>query len=227
MAKPSKTVIYTLVGAVLVATYFMTSPTGVENPTTRRRPASSDSRKKVDVQVFTEEDEKASYARITSGSKNVFEPYVKKENALANSELLSNQVPPQFVDGKLTWFFTGTADVNNVETAMLEDTSTGSWEYVKVGDTFFKATITGITRNTVEMSGPGGNRTLILIENKPIVDPKDLKGNQPLNPLSGPVNVNRRGLESSTLPDPTQPLIAADPTIPAEQPTLTETNPNE
>lgn len=191
MAKNNRLLIYGGVAVLAVAGFVMTSPPDTLDKNAGRKTSSGKSSARgVKIEVFTEEDEKATFVRLNEPTDNAFDPIVKQKSSSSSSNSLPNQIPPEFVGGKLTWFFTGTAYINDVPTATIENTATGTWEYLRVGQKFMDAKVEQITPMTVVLSGVSGTKTVKLMDDRPIIDDyADLSGSQPLNPLAGPIGL--------------------------------------
>ncbi|MCB0826373.1 MAG: hypothetical protein KDC26_09305 [Armatimonadetes bacterium] len=147
--------------------------------------------------TFTEEDEKAQFVRLDGDVNNAFKPSVVRLGSKKSSEM-ANQIPAILVDGETTWFYTGTAVINQVPMALFENRATGQGEYYKVGQKFRNVTVGKITPTTVDISGEGLSKTLKLLDFNPINDGPS--GNEPFNPMVGSLpapnaqaNANRGG----------------------------------
>lgn len=208
---------YLLYGGILVvavAAYMMTEPPKTSvNPDRGTgaavRSNGSSSRTRSASTSFTEEDEKAQFARLNEGASNAFKPLVV-DSAMRKSQngrgAAPNQVPPYFVNGESTWFFTGTTSFDGVTMALIENSATGEGQYLRVGESLFGATVTEITRNSVTLAGPGGDaKRLILLENRPIIEEGEAANNRPFNPMTGPIGITNRP-DSNAESTPTRAL---------------------
>lgn len=206
MAKSNRLLIYGGLAALAVVGYFATEPDpepAAEEETTSRRSNRSSGSVARGLEAFNEDDEKATFARLDEPVKNVFRPLVARSGAAGGSgsgtTLAPNQIPPYLVGGETGWFYTGTAYLDNVPSVLIENAATGEGNYFRVGERFKNATISRITPNSVVMTGAQGvTATLVLIENRPIVDdPTQFASNQPLNPLTGPIGLNANDQSNS------------------------------
>lgn len=203
MAKLKRGWIYGGLVAVAAIAFFATSPqeevkkgqSGRRPPRTAANSSTSKARKADD---FTEQDQKASFARYEGTVANVFTPLVKRtgsgSGAGSNSTAAPNQIPAYLVGGDTGWLYTGTAYIDSVPSALVENVSNGQGEYLKVGQTFRNARVVKITPNTLVLSDTEGltTVTLTLLENRPIVDDTNTvarSNNTPLNPMSGPIGI--------------------------------------
>lgn len=188
MAKVNRMVIYVGILAVGIAGFVLTAPPELpERSSTRKRPTA----KKTEVaEVFTKEDYAAKFDRLNEPVKNAFKPLIVRASASAlQGELRPNQVPIAFADGEGTWYYTGTAVVDQVPTALVENQSTGEATFLKVGQRWKNATVARITPTTLTLAGPGGKSlTLELLADPVITDDFTGLSVEPLNPLNGPIN---------------------------------------
>src|SRR5690606_15601791 len=126
---------------------------------------------------------------------NAFKPLIVDQGSRRASESRGvgspNQVPPHFVNGESTWFFTGTTSFDGSTMALIENTATGEGQYLRVGESLLGATVVEIGRNSVTLLGPAGeSKRLILLENRPIVE--EAVNNAPFNPMTGPIGITSR-----------------------------------
>lgn len=188
--KNNRMLIYGGVAVLGIAAFFMTEPPkttgGVEEPTRARSSGSTARGQK--VSVFTEEDELADFERLNEMINNSFKPSVIDSGKSKSSvKGVPNQVPPHFMNGESTWFYTGTVSFDGSTMVLIENSSNGQGEYLRVGQTIGNSTVMDITNNSVTLAGPNGEvKRLILIENRPIVDDAELStSNAPYNPMQG------------------------------------------
>lgn len=192
MAKVNRIWIYVGVVTVGIAGWILTEPeppVTTEKTTAKRSTARGATAKQT---VFTKEDEQAQFARVNDLPGSAFSPLVSRKNAKSsNNNLLPNQIPPSFVDGDATWFFTGSVVVNTVPSALVESTARNEGVYLKVGERFKQFTVTSISQSTLTLAGPNGSTAkLVIIENRPIVDIGTSASLAPLDPLTGPISIN-------------------------------------
>ena len=200
MANKKRMMIYGLVAVVAVVGFIATSPpkdagkSSLDEATSAPRTPSS--KKSTKETVFTVDDQKASYARLNEPVRNSFKPLVIKQMG-SGGQLLANQVPPFYAGGSASWFYTGTAILNEVPMALVEDTSNGQGEYLQVAQTAKQARVVKITPSSLVLAGPDGETvTLVLIENKPIVEDAAVA---PFNPLSGPIGIRPQNGRSTNI----------------------------
>lgn len=155
-----------LLGAVGVGAYFMTEP---PQTTARRKPPTkkSSTKKVTNTEiVFTKEDYEAKFERLGATPRNSFEPLVVSlKGGRGRGELLPNEIPAEFSGDNTKWTYTGTAIVDGVPMALIENPTTGEGEFVKVGQAWKKAVVRKITPTTLVLGGPNGKaRTLDLMK---------------------------------------------------------------
>lgn len=191
MAKTNRTLLYGGLAALVVVAYIATEPSGPppKKPTTKRAGRSSLSKK--GMEQFTQADLDAKFGRLNDPVENAFRPLVVKGGS--TSGLPVNQIPASYAGGSGTWFYTGTVVIDSVPMALLEESSSGSGGYYKVGDPFKVSTVLEITPNSLVLAGPdGGTKKFYLIEDKPIVEDGNFASSAPVNPLSGPIGLTPR-----------------------------------
>jgi len=187
VAKTNRTWLYVGILVLGVAGFILTAPPEVEpRSSTRKKPVA---KKETAVETFTKEDYDAKFERLNEPVKNSFKPLiVRSSGSNAQGALRPNQVPVLFTDGEGTWFYTGTAVIDQVPTALVENQTTGEATFLKVGQRWKRSTVTRITPTTLSLAGPNGNvLTLELLADPVISDDFTGMTVEPLNPLSGPI----------------------------------------
>jgi hypothetical protein len=152
---------------------------------------------------FTQEDLDASFPRLNEQARNAFNPLVARRESGSGGELAPNEIPASFTGGEAGWFYTGTAIVDDVPNALLENELTGQIEYLNVGDKVKRAVIAQIAPTYIVVTSPGGqNLRLNLLEDAPDegVDVRDL-GLAPVRPdvpgaLRGPIRSSGLGTDA-------------------------------
>ena len=199
--KSNRLLIYGAVAAVAVAGFVLTepdkSPAKTDTKTTQKAPATS---RKTDKSNFTPEDEAARFARLDEQINNVFKPAVVDAGKVRGNNVdLPNAIPASFMDGEAGWFLTGIATFDGRTVALLENVSLNEGQYVGVGESIRQATLSGITRNTITLTGSNGeSRQFTLLENRPIVDEANYNAhNAPFDPLVGQIGINKSADNSS------------------------------
>jgi hypothetical protein len=127
------------------------------------KPAKKTAKKKASIE-FLREDFEAKFAPVKSDLKNVFQPIVAKTSGLRGGEGLANAIPADFAGGDSGWVYTGNAEVDGVQSALLESRTTGEGVFLKSGERWKSAVVTGIHENSVVMKGPSGTKTFALVD---------------------------------------------------------------
>lgn len=165
-----KLITYGGLAVVIVAIWFLTDkPAERPAPGPRRPPAGarSSSSSKSAGSIFVAEDYNTKFANLNLPVKNAFRPLVvpAAPGSAGISALAPNEIPKDFADGKDVWTYTGTAIVDGVPMALVENAATGEGEFLKVGQRWKKAVVRKITPITLVMEGPNGRvRTMDLLK---------------------------------------------------------------
>lgn len=181
-----------LMALVLVAGYILSEPPATKTSSvTPKAKKSSSSSSKTAIQ-FTEEDEKASFGRAgeVAKGKNAFYPVIAKGGI--SGGLAANSIPSDFAGGEGNWVYTGSAEINGVRTALLENRQTNEGAFLKVGERWKSAVVTAVGRDTIVMEGPSGTRTFGLISEESSFMPRIASGSSSFGGNSGfaPAQVN-------------------------------------
>ncbi len=165
------------------------SPSSPKKATTVKKPVTASLNKGKASDVDPSEL-KATFEPVNLSTRDVFKPLVVREGQSGGMAALPNQVPPAFTGGDAGWYYTGTAVVDQVPTALVENTGTGEGLYLKQGDQWKNCKVERITPTTLTLSQGDTVRTLLLLADSP--SPSSEGGSAPLNPLSGQIGVQRR-----------------------------------
>ncbi len=187
MAKTNRTWLYIGVLVVGVIGFILTEPPDIAGrSTTRKKPQV---KKDAVTETFTKEDYEAKFDRLNEPIKNSFKPLiVRNSGSKSDGALLPNQIPIIFTDDEGIWFYTGTAVIDQVPTALVENRTTGEATFLKVGQRWKRSSVTRITPTSLSLAGPNGNAlTLELMADPEISDDFTGMNVEPLNPLSGPI----------------------------------------
>lgn len=190
MAKPNRFLLYGGVAVFVAAALFMTEPTKKPSMNKAASKARSAVPTKGDESGILPEDHTVNFTPVALIGKDVFKPLVVRDTGGSADAAMPNQVPPSFAGGEAGWFYTGTAIVDQVPTALLENTQTGAGLYVKQGDMWKDCKVDRITPTTLTLTSGDTSRTLLLLADSP--NTATGPSTQPLNPLTGPVNVQSR-----------------------------------
>jgi hypothetical protein len=151
-----------VIGVGLVGiTYLMTSSDdGTPAKKNNRSRTASSSRGK--ASQYTEEDYKAKFPVLNSSVKNSFRPIIARTTMTLEAPEGPTGIPADLAGGEAGWTYTGTVEVNGVTQALLENPTTGAGDFVRVGDTWKKARVMGITQTEILLSGPAGTAKIKL-----------------------------------------------------------------
>lgn len=177
-----------LIGGVALGAiaYFMT---GTPPPPSKKAASSKakTSRSSKADEVFTKVDYEAKFPSARLAVKDVFSPLVLASSGGKSGSLTPNAIPYEFTGMKEAWLYTGTAVINGVPNALVENTSTGEGEFIKVGQTWKLSTVRRITPTSLTLTGPGGKvKTMDLMRDLELDDKALMNAQvQPVNPQGG------------------------------------------
>lgn len=153
--KPSRQMIYGAVAVLGIGGFLLTQPEAVTRKGAPKRNSRGTSSAPT-TEGITEEDRTAKFARVSSPARNVFQPLVSKATTGNQANRSPNEFPLSLTGGTTPWYFTGTAIVNQVPRALVENTSTGEAIFVGVGDTVGLARIVQVGPSFLVASGKSG-----------------------------------------------------------------------
>lgn len=153
MAKVSRPVIYTAVGAVVAAAIvFLTEPDPVKRHThIRVTPTASAA-----PDGFTPEDLNAHFVRYTGKRRDVFAPAVSPPKPAA-ARLAAK--PPLITGQRGTWTLTGINTVDGVTTALVENSAADDSVFLRAGDTWHGLHVLRIGGDAVVFQNALGQQT--------------------------------------------------------------------
>lgn len=205
-----------ILAVVGVAAFIMTEPP--QTPPRKKPPVKRTVAKKTGNNeiVFTKEDYDAKFERLGAKPRNSFEPLVVSlKGGGGKGGLLPNEIPAEFSGDNTKWTYTGTAIVDGVPMALVENPTTGEGEFIKVGQSWKKAVVRKITPTSLVLGGPNGKaRTLDLMKDP--VGGADQLLNTGLKPLAPNVNDNIR-TPGFGVPNPGRRIAQNDLTGPITQ----------
>lgn len=105
---------------------------------------------------FTKADYEAKFAPTKLAVRDVFSPLVLASSGGRGGSIAPNAIPFDFTGSKEAWVYTGTAVINGVPNALVENTSTGEGEFIKVGQTWKLATVRRITPTSLTLTNSSG-----------------------------------------------------------------------
>ena len=148
MAKISRPVVYSLVGAVVVyAIFFLTQP---DAPVTKRR-VHMTRVVHAGADAFTQEDLTAHFARYPIGKRNPFLPALLLGKAVANAHTASG--------GPGGWTLTGINIINGVPNALIENASANDSVFLKPGDGWKGLRVVSIGSDSIVFVNALGQQT--------------------------------------------------------------------
>jgi hypothetical protein len=163
MAKISKPILYLGLAAIGVVGYFMTEPETAKQTSVPKPKAKTS--KKQEAGKFLEVDYKITRAdlpKLASLDKNTFSPIIARQDGLGDLTQ-EGGIPADFAGGDGNWVCTGTAEVDGVRMALIENKSTGEGEFLRAGQSWKSAVVSQILDDGVVMAGPGGNVVSIMV----------------------------------------------------------------
>lgn len=179
--KISRPTIYILLGAVVVAAWFLTSESEVARRGSPRKNPSASANNLPDG--FTEADLESKFDPEAVAVRDVFRPVVERKRA--GSELASapNSVPSILTGGDPNWVYTGMAEVDGVPTGLLENKTTGEAEFVAPSQQWKDARVNAISPFSLVLVGTNGKTYTMSIgvesDNRPMMAQN---GFSPMNP---------------------------------------------
>jgi hypothetical protein len=153
MVKISRPILYLGLAAICMGAYYMTEPEQAKAKTTKAKPPVT--RKADKGSIYTEEDFGAPMPRLAAVEKNTFEPIVARKSALS-AMAPDGGVPSDFAGGDPNWVCTGTAEVDGVRMALMENSQSGDALFLKQGDRWKNAVVSEVVSDGIVFAGPGG-----------------------------------------------------------------------
>ena|SRR5579871_5432944 len=137
--------------------------------------------------VYTEADQRASFASLSQPLKNSFKPLVVRTNGPGGQVSgKDNAVPAYMARGDGNWIYSGTASIDGVPTALLENGSTGEGVYLKDGERWKDLTVLAINPDSISIRGAESGEELTLRLASPTTE-EDMKPANPAPALQGPI----------------------------------------
>jgi len=186
VAKISRPILYTaLLGALAYAVVLYTEP---EAKRGTAKPKRSSVASNANTQ-FTEEDYQRRFEPYKAELKNAFKPVVARLSG--NDALLAQRLdglPTAFTGGDPNWRYTGTATIDGLRVALVENSVTGEGVFLHEGESWKQAILTKIEDEAIVMVGPGGGVRRIRL-GEPDIDPDPV----PMTNAAAPVAPMRVG----------------------------------
>lgn len=196
MPKLSRPVIYTALGAVVVAAFVLTGEEPKKSSSTKVRAQKPTVAKRAQSEFLPEDYEKQNFQPIVIVAPNKFEPLVQKTKTSMDYALAPDSVPSELAGGDPNWIYTGTAEVDGKPTALIENRVTGESEFINQGQKWKRATVSQILPQGLILAGPSGKKVKLTLSNGDSTilpgSARYANGFQPVNPggLRGPIGGN-------------------------------------
>ncbi|MBS1706508.1 MAG: hypothetical protein JST40_11590 [Armatimonadetes bacterium] len=137
------------------AAWYLSAPQPVEAAKKPEPFRARSASKKANAVVFTEEDYKSEFTPVNIQLKDAFTPIVSKNSKKATDNV--NELPVDFTGGESGWIYTGNAEIDGEQTALLENKSNGGGVFLRLGERWKRMTVVSIEPEYVSVRGPGGN----------------------------------------------------------------------
>lgn len=138
---------------------------------------------------FTQEDFDAKFAPVNIVLKDSFQPVVMRtKGRLGSADGLANAIPTEMTGGDSGWVYTGTAEIDGVQSALIENRQTGEGVFLKRGERWRTCVVTRILPDGVVLKGPAGDKVVALVS-----DDVRSSGAASLAPMRVDVPQNLRG----------------------------------
>lgn len=179
-----------LVGGGLAIGLIAFLATGSEDPRAKKSSAEKPRARataKAD-EDFTQADYEAKFSPAKVEYRNVFTPLIMASSgSRGGGSLTPNAIPLEFSGGKEQWVYTGTAVIDGVPNALVENSSTGEGEFIRVGQNWKSATVRKITPTSLTLTSPSGRvQTMDLMRDLEIDDKALMNAQvQPVSPQGG------------------------------------------
>jgi hypothetical protein len=151
--KVSRPLVYGAVAVVAVAGFLLTQEQAPERKGAPRRQRAV--QQSTASSGFTEADRTAKFARVSSDYKDVFVPLVRRAEPI-DAARRPNELPLGVTGGKSPWIFTGTAVIDQVPRALVENAATGETLFVTVGDRVGAGRVAQVGPGFLVVAGPSG-----------------------------------------------------------------------
>lgn len=123
------------------------APTVAKLPVNKMKSAAKD--------IFLPVDYSVAFAPNASATvKNCFVPIIKAVPSASKGVSQVNIVPPEFAGGEPNWSYTGSAEIDGVMQALLENKTSGDNVYLKVGDSWKGIYVEEITDDSLVLQSP-------------------------------------------------------------------------
>jgi hypothetical protein len=193
MAKISRPVLYTAIGAIAIAAFVLTEGEAPKAPSKKPKVKQSGPMAKDRLGFLPEDYEKTPFSPVAFATSNRFQPLVSRTRTSADYALAPDSVPAELAGGDPNWVYTGTAEIDGKPTALLDNRVTGESEFVNQGQRWKRATVSQILPQGLVLATPSGKKVKLTLSNGESTiypgSPRYASGFQPVNPanLRGPI----------------------------------------
>jgi hypothetical protein len=164
--KRTSPIFWVAIGGLAIAAFVLTTPPEATAPT-RSKVATKKAATKANAGPFTEADTRAKFTPVNDPLKNAFRPVVAQRSAsIGFSSGPMNAVPAEFAGGEGSWIYTGSAEIDGVPVALIENRSTNDGVFLKAGERWKSLVVRRITPNSVVLLGPSGTVTLTPVDDQ-------------------------------------------------------------
>jgi hypothetical protein len=208
----SKPMQFALFAVLALAAWIVLNP-GANEPkkASTKALASKTMPKGNDVLIADDFMAKASdFEPIKAVAKNVFAPVIKvvAKTGPGGKASQVNVVPPEFAGGEANWTYTGSAQIDGVLQALLENKTSGESVFLKVGDSWKGISVEEITDDSLVLDSPvtGTTRKLELppdVVTGPAAGPSGFAPAAAPSPLQGNIGQMTVQPDGSLAPDMT------------------------
>lgn len=135
---------------------------------------------------ITAQDLNAHFAVLDATSKDSFKPLVARANGQTGSASdKANGIPGYLAGGDGNWIFSGTATVNDVPEALIENATSGDGVFLEQGQHWKDLVVEQITTDTLVLKS--GDGEIVSLKLAAPVDAGEVKPVSPANPLQGAI----------------------------------------
>ncbi|HVT14143.1 MAG TPA: hypothetical protein VHE55_17915 [Fimbriimonadaceae bacterium] len=146
----SKPMQFLLVGALALVAFALLQPmlSPAPAPKTAKKMLPAKPKAKSE-EIYTKEDLTAHFDSANQDAKDSFKPEIIKVGTSGGKTSQVNLVPVEFAGGEANWTYTGSAEIDGVLQALLENKTTGEDVFLKVGDTWKGISVEEITDDSL------------------------------------------------------------------------------
>ncbi|AIE85989.1 hypothetical protein [Fimbriimonas ginsengisoli] len=191
-------------GLILIGAAVVFVSNGQDAPKTVKKPPKSHSKSLSKLESeFTEEDYTTRFGKPNQKLRNLFSPLVVAEAPKTAVVLPTgpveppkdvDKIPAELADNDGNWVYTGFAQVNGKDLALIENSTTHQGGFVKQGEIWKKTKIIAISTGSIVLLDKDGKPKVILRYDPNRPQPAQTPGGapnsgsvQPVNPLQGPI----------------------------------------